>query len=215
MDRSKKKKIEIWYKCITANTSVIWQHAAHTTDQLSSPNCWTGAIQKSLSLNEKYWRIFLKKFRRKGQQAENDKTERVTGLGRRTREELAKWNQMTALRFQTGGRHQTSPASLWPLLEKKKKNWTPPQKKKSVIGRMPEAKSHSAQHWGHFLSIADQKSWNLEKQIRLNWLPSTLCPYIGLSSTSSPQPCVLTQGQAQLAPLSPSSTGSHQPCVLT
>ena len=43
---------------------------------------------------------------------ENDKTERVTGLGRRTREEIAKWNQMTALRFQTGGRHQTFPASL-------------------------------------------------------------------------------------------------------
>ena len=53
-----------------------------------------------------------KKFRRKGQQAENDKTEGVTGLGRRTREEIAKWNQMTALIFQTGGRHQTSPASL-------------------------------------------------------------------------------------------------------
>ena len=34
------------------------------------------------------------------QQAENNKTERVTGLGRRTREEIAKWNQMTALRFQ-------------------------------------------------------------------------------------------------------------------
>ena len=50
--------------------------------------------------------------RRKGQQAENDKTERVTSLGRRTREEIAKRNQMTALRFQTGGRHQTSPASL-------------------------------------------------------------------------------------------------------
>ena len=31
------KKIKI-YKCITANTSVIWQHAARTTDQLSSPN---------------------------------------------------------------------------------------------------------------------------------------------------------------------------------
>ena len=55
----------------------------------------------------------MKKFRRKSQQAENDKTEKVTGLGRRTREEIAKWNQMTALRFQTGGRHQTSPASLW------------------------------------------------------------------------------------------------------
>ena len=52
-------------------------------------------------------------FRRKDQQAEKDEIERVTGLGRRTREEIAKWNQMTALRFQTGGRHQTSPASLW------------------------------------------------------------------------------------------------------
>ena len=31
-----------------------------------------------------------------------DKTGRVTGLGRRTREEIVKWNQMTALRFQTG-----------------------------------------------------------------------------------------------------------------
>ena len=46
------------------------------------------------------------------QQAEKDKTEKVTGLGRGTRQEIAKWNQMTALRFQTGGKHQTSPASL-------------------------------------------------------------------------------------------------------
>ena len=37
MDRSNKNS-KILYKCITANTSVIWQHAAHTTDQLSSPN---------------------------------------------------------------------------------------------------------------------------------------------------------------------------------
>ena len=29
------------------------------------------------------------------------KIERVTGLGRETREEIAKWNQMTAPRFQT------------------------------------------------------------------------------------------------------------------
>ena len=26
------------------------------------------------------------------------------------RQEIAKWNQMTALRFRTGGRHQASPA---------------------------------------------------------------------------------------------------------
>ena len=33
------KNSKILYKCITANISVIWQHAEHTTDQLSSPNC--------------------------------------------------------------------------------------------------------------------------------------------------------------------------------
>ena len=60
--------------------------------------------KKSLSLNEKYRRVFW--------QAEKDKIERVTGLGRRTREEIAQWNQMTALRFQTGERYQTSRASL-------------------------------------------------------------------------------------------------------
>ena len=42
-------------------------------------------------------------------QKKKDKTERVIGLGRRTREETVKWNQTTTLRFQTGGRHQTSP----------------------------------------------------------------------------------------------------------
>ena len=30
---------KILYECITANTSAIWQHAAHTTDQLTSPSC--------------------------------------------------------------------------------------------------------------------------------------------------------------------------------
>ena len=45
---------------------------------------------------------FLEKFRKK------DKTEREIGLGKRTREEIVKWNQMTAPRFQTGERHQTS-----------------------------------------------------------------------------------------------------------
>ena len=31
------------------------------------------------------------------------KTERVQGVGKRTREEIVKWNQMTALRFQLVG----------------------------------------------------------------------------------------------------------------
>ena len=50
------------------------------------------------------------KKKKKKKKREREKTERVTGLGRRTREEIAKWNQMTTLKFQTGGRHQTSPA---------------------------------------------------------------------------------------------------------
>ena len=39
------------------------------------------------------------------QKEQEDKAEK-------TREEIGKGNQMTALRFQTGGGHQTSPASL-------------------------------------------------------------------------------------------------------
>ena len=50
-----------------------------------------------------------KKSRRKAQRAEKDKTEMLTGLGRRTRQEIAKWNQMTALRFQTGGETSNIP----------------------------------------------------------------------------------------------------------
>ena len=46
----------------------------------------------------------MKKVQENGQAGrKKDKTERVTGLDRRTGEKIAKWNQMTALRFQTGG----------------------------------------------------------------------------------------------------------------
>ena len=45
------------------------------------------------------------------------KTERVIGLGRRTRKEIVKWNQMPALRFQTGG--ETSDIPDIPLGQKK------------------------------------------------------------------------------------------------
>ena len=68
--------------------------------------------KKAYLLKETYCRIFGKKVRRIGHQAEKDKTERVTGLGIRTIEMIAKWNQMTALRLQTGGRHHPSLASL-------------------------------------------------------------------------------------------------------
>ena len=73
--------------------------------------------KKSLSLNEKTEKNFLgEKVRRMGQPADLKKkretdrqTEKAPGLGRRTREGRAKWNQMTALKFQTGGETQDIP----------------------------------------------------------------------------------------------------------
>ena len=69
-----------------ANTRAIWQQAAHTTYQPSSPTCSTRAIQKSITLNEKYlsfleeknsgeWTISRKITRQKEQedQAEKEK----------------------------------------------------------------------------------------------------------------------------------------------
>ena len=96
-----------------ANTSAIWQQAAHTTYQLSSPGCSTIAIQKSLTLNEKIFESFLEK--KSGEWTISRKTTRQKGQkaeAEKTKEEIGKGNQMTALRFQTGGGHQTSPASL-------------------------------------------------------------------------------------------------------
>ena len=51
-----------------------------------------------------YFRVFWKKVRWMDYYEKNDKTERARGLGRRTREETEKGNQMTALRFQAWGR---------------------------------------------------------------------------------------------------------------
>ena len=60
--------------------------------------------KKSLTLNEKYLRVFWKKSQENGPEAEkNDKTERARGLGRKNKRGDRKGNQMTALRFQTGG----------------------------------------------------------------------------------------------------------------
>ena len=45
-----------------------------------------------------------KKSREWASRQKKDKTERAMGVGRRTKEVIVKWNQMTALRFKTGGR---------------------------------------------------------------------------------------------------------------
>ena len=78
-----------------ANTSAIWQQAAHTTYQLSSPRCSTRAIQKSLTLDENYLRVFWQKSgewtisrkmtRQKGQEAEAEKASEGIGKGNQMR----------------------------------------------------------------------------------------------------------------------------------
>ena len=67
--------------------------------------------KKAYLLTKNIGRIFWKTFRRMDQLAEKVQTEKAIGLGRRTREEIVKWNQMTALRFQMGGdiRHPRPP----------------------------------------------------------------------------------------------------------
>ena len=117
----KNEQTDSLYKCIMANTTAVWQHAAHATDQLSSPSCYTTAIptekkekrahfltknteESSGERNQENGPVGRKKKRRK--------TERAMRVSRRTGVETVKWNQMTALRFQTGGRHQISPSSL-------------------------------------------------------------------------------------------------------
>ena len=46
-------------------------------------------------------------------QQKKDKTKRVRELGRNTREEIGKRNQMTALRFQSGGKTTDIPGLPW------------------------------------------------------------------------------------------------------
>ena len=80
------------------------KYGCHTTYQLSSIYS-THTVHKSLG---KILENVFKKERKKagaGPLAEK-------GQGRKTREEVGMGNQMPTLRFQTGGWHQTSPASL-------------------------------------------------------------------------------------------------------
>ena len=96
-----------------ANTSATRQQAAPTTYQLSSPSCSTRVIQKSLTCNKQYLN-FLEKSQENGPLAEKlqDRKRKRTRQKNKKRGNR-KGNQMTALRFQSGGGHQTSPASLW------------------------------------------------------------------------------------------------------
>ena len=140
MDRSN-KKLKISYKCPTANTSAIWQHAAHTTDHLLLLAAKQEPFKTAYLLTKN-----IEDFSRKNNQ-ENGPAGKKKKRSSRTRQQnkrgdIVEWNQMTALRFLTGGeRHLTSPASLcggycsltdtclvWARLESTNKFFFKPQK---------------------------------------------------------------------------------------
>ena len=78
-----------WIKYIViVVTNAIWQQAAHTTYQLSSPSCSTRAIQKSLTFNKKYLSFQEKIVRRLDHYQKNDKTEKARGLGRNNKRDM-------------------------------------------------------------------------------------------------------------------------------
>ena len=95
-----------------ANTSAIRQQAAHTTYQLSSPSCSTRAIQKSLTLNKKYF-SFLEKSQENGPLAEKWQDKK----SKRTRQKKAKKGDRNvesndSREIPDRGSHQTSLASI-------------------------------------------------------------------------------------------------------
>ena len=68
--------------------------------------------KKAYLLTKKTHEVSGKSSEGRTSRQKKDKTERATGRGRRTREVIAKWNQMTALRFQTGGKTSDIPGLL-------------------------------------------------------------------------------------------------------
>ena len=102
--------------CIMANTSAVRQQAAHTTYQLSSPSCSTGAIQKRKKKNRKKDKTALRKLfenflGRKEKEKSREWTisrkmtreNRARGLGRKKKKKSGdgKGESNTSLRFQT------------------------------------------------------------------------------------------------------------------
>ena len=69
MDRCNKFFLTV-YKCWTANTSAIWQHAAYTSDQLLLLAAKQEPYKKAYLLTKTIGKICWKKFRRMEQQAE-------------------------------------------------------------------------------------------------------------------------------------------------
>ena len=130
-----------------ANTSAIWQQAAHTTYQLSSPSCSTRAIQKSLTINKKDLRVFWKKSQKNGQK--KAKTERARGLGRRNKrgDRKGESNDSREIpdRRQISDTHGLLSGMYWWKLERIMKN-TQAEKQQQAVSLWTERESLDGNH---------------------------------------------------------------------
>ena len=89
-----------------ANTSAVWQHTPTNYHLLTSKQ---ETYQKAYLLTKNTEEFSGKTIRRMGQSKEKrEDRQSKSEVGRRTREDTVKWNQMTAIRFQTGRRQETS-----------------------------------------------------------------------------------------------------------
>ena len=110
-NKQTKKKL---CKCLTATTSVEWQHAAYTIEQLTI----SLMLKKTNKLIQKAF-LFAKNIefsftivKRNRPLAEKGQDRKRKKAGQKTRQKTVRWNQMTAPGFQTLGKQQRSPASL-------------------------------------------------------------------------------------------------------
>lgn len=100
-----------------SNSCAIRQQVAYSIYQVSSSSCPTRAFRKASFFMKNIGEFSGEKWQNSRPPVEKKKEKKTKS--KRTRQKNkrveTKENQMTAMRFQTGGSHQTSPAPLWGL----------------------------------------------------------------------------------------------------
>ena len=98
-------------ECIIANTSVIWQHAAHTTDQPASPTAKQEPYKKAhlLTKNTEEFSGKTSEERNSRQKKRYDRKSNRTRQKNKRGNRKVESNDSPEIPEGGGGRHQTSP----------------------------------------------------------------------------------------------------------
>ena len=136
---------------------MVWQHAAHTADQFTSSSAKQEPCKEAYLFTKNIEEFSGKKksqengpASRRKKRRENRRKKRVTGLCRRKRMEIIKWNQMTALRFQTelNCNKQTLKTGMKSTWNKKSEYWNslPRVLTQNSMGHGPHSPAHIPHH---------------------------------------------------------------------